>query len=43
MAYRVGAPEKRAWSTDLAYEDPNWGYVDDINVTHWMPLPDPPF
>lgn len=43
LAYRVGPPEKQLWSTDMAYEDPNWGCVDDINVTHWMPLPEPPF
>ncbi len=42
MAYRTFDPEKCCWSTDLVYEEPDGYTVDDIEVTHWMPLPDLP-
>ena len=30
--------EKNVWY----YYDSEWGYVACLNVTHWMPLPEPP-
>lgn len=42
MAYRVDTFGKQQWSTDLIYEEPNWYEPDEIEVTHWMPLPDLP-
>lgn len=42
MAYRTFNPGKCCWSTDLVYEEPDGYTADDIEVTHWMPLPDLP-
>lgn len=42
MGYRTFDPGKNDWSTDLAYEEPDGYLVDDIEVTHWMPLPELP-
>lgn len=42
MAYRTFDPGRCCWSTDLVYEEPDGYTVDDIEVTHWMPLPDLP-
>jgi hypothetical protein len=42
MAYRIREEGRWRWSTDLVYEEPDWYYVDDIEVTHWMPLPELP-
>lgn len=42
MAYRICDCRGWHWSTDVVYEEPNWGDIDDIEVTHWMPLPEPP-
>jgi hypothetical protein len=42
MGYRTFDPGICYWSTDLVFEEPDGYAVDDIKVTHWMPLPDPP-
>lgn len=46
MAYRTFAPGKCFWSTDLVYDAPDDytvdDIIDDIEVTHWMPLSDLP-
>lgn len=42
MAYRTFKPGMCCWSTDLVYEEPDGYTADDIEVTHWMPLPDLP-
>jgi hypothetical protein len=42
MAYRTFDPGRCCWSTDLVYEEPDGYAVDDMEVTHWMPLPDLP-
>ncbi|MCF8050580.1 MAG: DUF551 domain-containing protein [Desulfobacterales bacterium] len=42
MGYRTFDPGKNDWSTDLVYEEPDGYLVDDIEVTHWMPLPEIP-
>lgn len=39
MAYGIDASGRWQWCTDLVYEEPDWYYRDDIEVTHWMPLP----
>lgn len=42
MAYRIYKTGRWHWSTDLVYEEPNGYNCDDIEVTHWMPLPEFP-
>jgi hypothetical protein len=42
MAYRTFDPGSCCWSTNLVYEEPDGYSPDDIEVTHWMPLPDLP-
>ncbi len=42
MAYRTFDPGRCFWSTDLVCEEPDGYAVDDIEVTHWMPLPNLP-
>jgi hypothetical protein len=42
LAYRIYSSGRWHWSTDLVYEEPNGYDRDDIEVTHWMPLPEPP-
>ncbi|MGD8801295.1 MAG: DUF551 domain-containing protein [Desulfobacterales bacterium] len=42
MAYRIYKSGRWRWSTDLVYEEPNGYNCDDIEVTHWMPLPEFP-
>ena len=42
LAYRICSSGRWHWSTDLVYEEPNGYDRDDIEVTHWMPLPERP-
>lgn len=42
IAYRTYHHERHCWSTDLIYDEPQWYAEDDIDVTHWMPLPEAP-
>jgi hypothetical protein len=39
MAYRTFDNGISRWSTDLIYEEPNAYTIDEIEVTHWLPLP----
>lgn len=42
LGYRITDSYPLLWSTDVVYEYPNEDIYDDIEVTHWMLLPDLP-
>jgi len=27
---------------EVCHFDPDWGWLDDFDITHWMPIPTPP-
>jgi len=39
LAYRASRIGGYCWCTDVIYEEPGLDIADDIQVTHWRPLP----